>query len=84
MLQDETPLRNKKKKSLTSPLSEKMGLDMSTDEMMPSPRPASPMDASGLLGGSPEAALNQSQNQTVLGKVTDKLNKRKKGMMPNE
>jgi hypothetical protein len=81
MLQDETPLRNKKKKSLTSPLSDKMGLDMSTDVFAPIPKPPVPQPDTGILRGAPESTL--TQNQTVAGKVTDKLKKRKKGL-PNE
>jgi hypothetical protein len=81
VLQDETPLRNKKKKSLMSPLSDRMGLDMSTDVLSPIPKPPVPQPDTGILGGAPGATLNQ--NQTVAGKVTDKLKKRKKGA-PNE
>jgi hypothetical protein len=77
MIQDEAPLRNKKKKSLTSPLSDKMGLDVSTDVFSPIPKPPVPQPAPGLLGGVPEAP----QTQTVAGKVTDKLKKRKKGTL---
>jgi hypothetical protein len=80
--QDETPIKNKKKKSLMSPLADKMGLDTSTDLVAGTPRPALQQTEPGLLGGPPEANLNQTQNQTVTGKVTDKLNKRKKGL-PN-
>jgi hypothetical protein len=79
--QDETPIKNKKKKSLMSPLSSKLGLDVSTDLVAP-PKPAIEQTEPSLLGGSPVANLNQTQNQTVTGKVTDKLNKRKKGL-PN-
>jgi hypothetical protein len=82
-IQDEAPIRNKKKKSLMSPLADRMGLDMSTDMVAGTPRPPLPQTEPGLLGGPPEANLNQTQNQTVIGKVTDKLKKRKKGL-PNE
>ncbi len=77
--QSETPLK-KKKKSLTSPLSDRMGLDMSTDLVAGTARPPLSQSESGLLGASPEATLNP--NQTVAGKIKDKLNKRKKGV-PN-
>ena len=80
-LQDETPIR-KKKKSALSPISEKLGLDVSTELFKP-PAPQPSVTEPGLLGGSPEANLNQTQNQTVLGKVTDKRTKRKTGL-PND
>lgn len=81
MIQDEAPIRNKKKKSVLSPISEKLGLDVGT-EMFKPPKPAIEQTEPGLLGGAPEANLNQTQNQTVVGKLTDKLKKRKKGL-PN-
>jgi hypothetical protein len=80
-IQDEAPIRNKKKKSLLSPLADRMGLDTSTDLVAGTPRPALPQKEPGLLGGAPEADLNQTQNQTVVGKIKDKL-KKKKGL-PN-
>jgi hypothetical protein len=79
-IQDEAPIRNKKKKSLLSPLADRMGLDTSTDLVAGTPRPALQQTEPGLLGGAPEANLNQTQNQTVVGKIKDKLNKRKKGL----
>jgi hypothetical protein len=81
-IQDEAPIRNKKKKSLLSPMADRLGLDTSTDLVSGTPRPALPQTEPGLLGGAPEANLNQTQNQTVVGKIKDKLNKRKRGL-PN-
>ena len=80
-IQDEAPIRNKKKKSLMSPLADRMGLDTSTDMVAGTPRPPLQQSEPGLLGASPEASL--SQNQTVVGKIKDKLNKRKRGL-PND
>ena len=77
-IQDATPIKNKKKKSLMSPLADKMGLDMSTDLVSGTSRPPLQQSEPGLLGASPEASL--SQNQTIVGKIKDKLNKRKRGL----
>jgi hypothetical protein len=82
-IQDATPIKNKKKKSLMSSLGSRLGLDVSTDRVAPpKPQPALEQTEPGLLGGPPAANLNQTQNQTIAGKVTDRLGKRKKGL-PN-
>jgi hypothetical protein len=77
---DKAPIK-KKKKSPMSPLSDKMGLDMSTDMVSGTSRPPIQQEQ-GLLGASPEATLNPNQN--VAGKVRDKLAKRKRGARSGE